>query len=168
MPVTKKWTAVIFQPGHRDPSSFVRRKSGVETCIQPEPFTPESGDRLTIFCFLFRFSGGQPDWPTSFKQGLEYFHQRVVNSVSVSRQSFVLWPDAGHGVRPASSRLQWHPANWNRAFSPTQAFWKKGNLCCSYKTLELGMSLIRHRKKSCRPPGPYPDVPFRPSLPKFS
>lgn len=59
-----------------------------------------------MFCFLFPFSGGQTDWPTSFKQGLTYFHQRVVNSYCVSRQSLVLWPDAGHGVQPASSRSQ--------------------------------------------------------------
>ena len=58
-------------------------ESGVETCIQHEPFIPQSGDRLTIFCFLFRFSGGQPDWPTSFKHGLAYFHQRVVNVLRV-------------------------------------------------------------------------------------
>ena len=82
MLVPKKCTAVFFQPGPP------RRK---QLCIQPVPSIPQSGDRLTIFCFLFRFSGAQPYWPTSFERGLAYFHQRVVNSLCVSRQSIV-WP----------------------------------------------------------------------------
>jgi hypothetical protein len=128
-----------------------------------------------MFCFLFRFSGVQTDWPTSFKQGLAYFHQRVVNSYCVLRQSLVLWPDVGHGVKPASSRSQRHPANRTRAHAPIQAFCKKRNQCRNSKTLEPGMGpnqvpakLLGCFFRTCRPPGPYSDVPCRPSLPKFS
>jgi hypothetical protein len=132
--------------GQRDPSSFVRRIPGVATGNQPKPFISQSGDRLTIFSFLVRFSEGKTDRPASHKFGVAHFHKRVVYSFCVPRQSLVRWPDAGHGLLPASSGSQCHPAYGTCALAPIQALCEKGNLRCNSKTLEPGMGPVRHRQ----------------------